>query len=147
MCSLYARLLNIRKTNMAIANIEDIVSEVCIYLQSDAPDAQTSKIIQLVHRLQSDEDTKTLISECHEIRANVISFKIREIQMRIKECDNLISSVRFSNQGDKYELACLETLYRQAQSHQNKLTTYRKLDYLLLVLTSTIKDTLGDDRG
>ena len=117
MCSLYARLLNIRKTNMAITNIEDIVSEVCIYLQSDAPDVQTSKIIHLVHRLKSDENTKTLMSECHELRANVISFKIREIQMRIKECDNLISSVRFSNQGDKDELACLETLYRQAQSH------------------------------
>ena len=132
---------------MAITNIEDIVSEICIYLQSDKPDAQTGKIIKLVNKLQSDENTKVLMTECYEIRANVISFKIRDIQMRIKECENLISSVRFSDQGDKYELACLETLYRQAQSHQNKLTTYRKLDYLLLVLTSTIKDTLGDDRA
>lgn len=132
---------------MTIVHIEDIVSEVCIYLQSDKLDAQIDKIIKLVNKLQSDEDTKALMSECHDIRANVISFKIRDIQMRIKECDNLVSSVRFSNQGDKYELACLETLYRQVQSHQNKLTTYRKLDYLLLVLTSTIKDTLGDDRA
>ena len=132
---------------MAITKIEDIVSEVCIYLQSDTPDIQTSNIIQIVHQLQSDQNTKQLFNECVALRANVISFKIRDIQMRIKETDNLISSIRFSNQGDKYELACLETLYRQAQTQQNKLCTYRKLDYLLLILTSTIKDTLGEDRA
>ena len=129
---------------MRTTNIEDIVSEVCIYLQSDNPDTNTDKIIKLINRLQSDSRTHELMSECINLRQNVISFKIRDIQMRIKETDNLIHSVRFSDQGDKYEVACLETLYAQASNMQHKLCTYRKLDYLLLILTSTVRDTLGE---
>lgn len=129
---------------MRTTNIEDIVSEVCIYLQSDTPDTNTDKIIKLINRLQSNTQTKELMDECINLRQNTISFKIRDIQMRIKETDNLIHSVRFSTQGDKYEVACIETLYAQASNHQRKLCTYRKLDYLLLILTSTVRDTLGE---
>lgn len=121
-------------------NIEQLVSEICIHLHNADTTPQTTTIFDLVRQLESDANTAMLIAECIELRANDISFKIRDTQMRLDECANMISSIRFSNQGTKYELACLDGLYTQSKQFSDKLYMLRKLDLLLLNVVSIMND-------
>lgn len=126
---------------MSQHNIKEIISEICLYLHNAENNTRTSKIIDLVRSLSADSNTHRLMEECHDLRCNVISFKIRDVQARINENNNLINSCRFSPIGDKYEVICLETLYIQAKTFNDKLAIYRKLDLLLLTVVSLLKDT------
>ena len=122
-------------------NIEQLVSEICIHLHNANTTPQTTTIFDMVRQLESDANTVTLIAECIELRANDISFKIRDTQMRLDECANMISSIRFSPQGIKYEAACLDSLYTQSKQFSDKLCMLRKLDLLLLNVVSILNDT------
>ena len=124
---------------MSHSNIKEIIAEICLYLHDVDNTFSTSKVIDLVRTLSDNADTDKLVDECHELRCNVISFKIREVQTRINENTTFINACRFSNMGDKNEVIQLEVLYTQAKLFNDKLTIYRKLDLLLLQVTTLLK--------
>lgn len=127
---------------MSGTSIEDILSQICFYLHSIDSEPKLNNLVDLVKQLESDQDTARLLKECRELRDNVIAFKVREVNKRIAGNNKMIASVRLSGQGVKFELACLEGLYVQSTQLQNKLTTYRRLDLLLLTVISLISDNI-----
>lgn len=120
--------------------IEDILSQICFYLHSIDSEPKLHNLVDMVKQLENDKDTYKLLKECKELRDNVIAFKVREVNKRITGNNKMIASVRLSGQGVKFELACLEGLYVQSSQLQNKLTTYRRLDLLLLTVISLLND-------
>lgn len=125
---------------MSHSNIKEIIAEICLYLHDADNTFTTSKVIDLVRTLSDNADTDKLVDECHELRCNIISFKIRDVQARINENTTLINSCRFSNMSNKNEVIQLEVLYTQAKLFNDKLTIYRKLDLLLLQVTTLLKN-------
>lgn len=125
---------------MSNPSIEDILSQVCFYLHSIDSEPKLHKLVDMVKQLENDKDTPKLLKECTELRDNVIVFKVKDVNTRIAENNKMICSVRLAAQGVKFELACLEGLYAQAGQLQTKLTTYRKLDLLLLTVISLLND-------
>lgn len=121
-------------------SIEDILSQVCFYLHSIDSEPKLHKLVDMVKQLESDKDTPRLLKECKELRNNVIVFKVKDTNTRIADNNKMICSVRMAGQGVKFELACLEGLYAQANQLQAKLTTYRRLDLLLLTVISLLND-------
>lgn len=117
-------------------NIEELVTEILMYLSSTVDNTNYSELVNRILNLNPSERPVSLLNECVELRQNTVSFKIRETQKRIESITKHINQTRFTPYGVTHEHMCLETLYIQSKHQHDRLCLLYKLDYLLLSVTT-----------
>lgn len=123
---------------MSTNNVEDLITEVLMYLHNSNSDHLYDKMIDRVVNLKSDERTQALIDDCTELRKNTLTFHIRDTQKRITDINKLINETRFCNKNMAYEVTCLDALYKQSKQVNDRLCLLHKLDYLLLTVANVV---------
>lgn len=123
---------------MTTNHVEDLITEVLMYLHNSNSDHLYDKMIDRVVNLKSTERTKILLDDCIDLRENTLSFQIRETQKRVSDITKLINDTRFCAKNKTHEAACLDSLYQQSKQVNERMCLLYKLDYLLLTVTNIV---------